>query len=900
MKDRPGAEDATFSAVARGGLLLTANRRLAAHLRARYDDARRREGHLTWESLEVMPLSTWVRQRWEEDWPERVLIGDEACQAVWEQVVGDSVQAGELALIGPGLASRKAREAWNLWRAWGLGDAELIAGESRETAVFRQWAAEYARRCHEHGWADESDALDRVVELLEGGALAPPGVIYLAGFDLLSPQQERLIAALRQAGAEVSEWEPGRPAGDLREVRVAVMDPREELVLAARWARGLLSKGVAGPIGIVVPELAKARQFVVRTLRDQLAPGAVLDPGALLPFNVSLGLSLADVPLVGMALTLIGVGDRPVDIVDMGRVLRSPHLAGGREEAMARARLANRLEQSGRTAVGLEGVVAAVEREPDGLTRLQALLGYWRGAAATFRRWRRPSEWGRSFSERLRKLGWPGGEVPDSEAYQAVAAWRDLLAAWSSLDAVLGSLSHEQALTRLGRMAREQSFQPQGSEAPVQVLGTLEAAGLSFSHLWLTGMSDDVWPQAPRPNPFIPFHLQRDRRLPHATAEVELDYGRRVARRLLAAAPEVVASHPRRVDDREVGPSPLICHLQAVEAESLSLPEDARYACAVCRTGMVERLQDAWAPPLGTCGVAGGGAELLADQAACPFRAFARHRLETRPLEELEPGLDRRDRGKLLHLVMEALWRRIKDSKTLQGMDDAALGKLIASVVADAGQDFFGQRPWLPQPVTEIERGLLARRVVEWMQLERERAAPFEVLEVERGVTARLGDLELRLRVDRLDRLGDGREVLIDYKSGTANAGGWFGERPDAPQLPLYAVTHGMPVAALAFASLKRGELGFVGWAEDADLLPGKKVRAFDPGKDPQRTGAKSWSDLLAQWQRVLTGLADAFSSGDARVAPKGADSCTYCGLDPLCRIHEQEERSENEDPLDG
>ena len=38
-----------------------------------------------------------------------------------------------------------------------------------------------------------------------------------------------------------------------------------------------------------------------------------------------------------------------------------------------------------------------------------------------------------------------------------------------------------------------------------------------------------------------------------------------------------------------------------------------------------------------------------------------------------------------------------------------------------------------------------------------------------------------------MDRLADGARVLIDYKTGVATAD-WRGERPDNPQLPIYAL----------------------------------------------------------------------------------------------------------------
>ena len=93
-----------------------------------------------------------------------------------------------------------------------------------------------------------------------------------------------------------------------------------------------------------------------------------------------------------------------------------------------------------------------------------------------------------------------------------------------------------------------------------------------------------------------------------------------------------------------------------------------------------------------------------------------------------------------------------------------------------------------------------------------------------------------------VDVLEDGRRVIIDYKSGKANVNAWATDRPDEPQMPLYAVTHPEAVAAVAFARLKRGtDFGFAGLAEFEDILPGTKAfeqdrRAtkFIPGRETQ------------------------------------------------------------------
>jgi len=152
------------------------------------------------------------------------------------------------------------------------------------------------------------------------------------------------------------------------------------------------------------------------------------------------------------------------------------------------------------------------------------------------------------------------------------------------------------------------------------------------------------------------------------------------------------------------------------------------------------------------------------------------------------------------------------------------------------------------------------------------------------------------LRVDRMDRLEAGGLVLIDYKTGRTAPAEWFGERPTAPQLPLYTVALAIardegPVA-VAYARLKRGDMAFDGVWDASGPLPGR------PLADAKRAGSDgSWPGMLAAWRRVLTALGEDFRAGHAAVDPKDDDACRYCDMPPLCRIDER--RGETRDDAD-
>jgi hypothetical protein len=112
----------------------------------------------------------------------------------------------------------------------------------------------------------------------------------------------------------------------------------------------------------------------------------------------------------------------------------------------------------------------------------------------------------------------------------------------------------------------------------------------------------------------------------------------------------------------------------------------------------------------------------------------------------------------------------------------------------------------------------------------------------------------------------------------------WLEERPDDPQLPLYALGERADLAAVSYACLRPGETGFVGLAALGGMPEGIGAYAEKRSKPAE---APDWNSLLVYWEKNLTQLADAYASGDARVDPKRAQTCEYCHLSTLCRIHE-------------
>jgi ATP-dependent helicase/nuclease subunit B len=289
---------------------------------------------------------------------------------------------------------------------------------------------------------------------------------------------------------------------------------------------------------------------------------------------------------------------------------------------------------------------------------------------------------------------------------------------------------------------------------------------------------------------------------------------------------------------------------------------------------VLERVTDELAPPLASDERTGGVGTLKA-QSRCAFRGFAESRLQCERLERPVPGFNERERGELIHEALEHIWSVLRDSNRLRAIAADARTQLLDEAIARSLAKVCRRRDpgarWR-QRERERMRGVLDK----WLEIENLRE-PFEVEQLEQGTeVARHAGLEFRVRIDRVDRLADGSRVLIDYKTGRAPVD-WRGERPDNPQLPIYALLRPQGLVAVAYGKVNATECSFVAETD--------RRAVFKPwGRESTLEGQSSLAALIEMWSVRIARLAADFAAGRAEVAPT-AQACKTCGLHGLCRV---------------
>lgn len=883
-------------------VLVCVNRRLARHMSDCYARFRQLRGDLAWASPDILPYGPWLARIFEDHFheahvlkpeqPPPTVIDEFEEELIWEQIISDSDAA-------PGLfdtqrAAQSARQAWELCRQWKVPIGDGIHWSSPDTAAFARWAAEFKNHCSQSGFMDQAGLAGHMAQQAESAGFGVSELI-LAGFDELSPVQQDLFSAMESYGVRISQL--ARPEKKASGQLMEFADDKAELRAAASWARNLAEKQPDARIGVVAINLDAIRDMVLRVFEDIFYPSA---PGfSDLPesriFNISTAPGLSAYPVVAAALEVLGLARRlKADIQTWIRLLGSPFLAGGISEYHFRAVLDSAMRDHDElvfSALRIQGLARSLKKhDKDGLDLgiLINILESVQKLAASLPKKQSPDKWSLVFSQFLDAAGWPGQRFLSSHEFQTVDAFRQCLERFAGLSPAVGKLSFSRAIKLFERLIASTLFQPEQADVPVQILGMLEAAGQEFDALWIMGMHHDAWPPSARPNPFIPPAVSRARGLPRCSPERELARARGITGRLLESADSVICSYGRSDGETCRLPSPLISHLKpssCAETEPAAVYAQQTAGSRIALSPL-ERLSDIKGAPVVSGADVSGGTGILKSQSACPFQAYGRYRLGGRSPGMPGPGLNARDRGSLVHSALELLWNRLKDSDGLAAMDEKELMAIIEETVSGAVKKLADKMPETFSPgFTRLETDRLRALLAEWMENEKKRA-PFAVIATENRMHADMGNIGLWAFADRIDKLKDGRKIIIDYKTGPTSPGDWFTPRLAEPQLPLYSLAiGGQELAGVFFARVKKGQCAYLGIAASDGLAEG--IRCVTDDRKVAKD-AEDVEDVLKLWREQLSLLAEEIGAGHAAVSPRSVHkTCRYCDLPPLCRIWE-------------
>lgn len=365
----------------------------------------------------------------------------------------------------------------------------------------------------------------------------------------------------------------------------------------------------------------------------------------------------------------------------------------------------------------------------------------------------------RSFAEKVQAVTALANELSNGAIWKGPAG-RALSEAMSDIQSRDLSVFDDAKGTAVPIIVRDmlstQAIRPAfGTHPRVSIYGLLEARLQSADLLICAGLNEGSWPQLPQPDPWLAPRLRRDLGMPGLERNIGLS-----AHDLASAlgANEVVLTRAQRDRSGPTIASRFLLRLQAFLGTNLQTEERARHLANRLDAIQIEhKPYERPAPkPVREQRKVDISITQMDVLKADPFAFYARNILGLSPLKAVAAEPDAAWKGSAVHDVLQ-LWAEEDECEP-----DALIARAQAMLANPALHPAL-RMLWQPRISSALR----------WIASEtmRQRVEDGRTIAVtEKKGRVEIDNILVHGRIDRVDRLADGRLVIVDYKTGSPPA----------------------------------------------------------------------------------------------------------------------------------
>lgn len=840
-----------------GNLILTPNRRSAVFLE--------RELCYREEHYQIHPVDCFIRETYQNNLftklEPKLVVSNLQRHAIVQNIINKSKYNSGLLRISS--TTDKVIQAISYMKNWMISKTDFSLHSSYDTDVFLSWYSEYEITLSRMNMVDEDDLISSVSSVISSADDFWFNKIILFGFNEIIPS----LSILLQKFNDICIFcEYKTHAYENENSRLEFSTAEDEWESAARWAKYNLNNGYHN-VAVVVPELATYRKEVSNIFHKYFESKDI---------NISAPSSLLNYPLIKDAVCTLSLIKETIAFKDFSYWLRHCHsFAEGSKYKPMKAMFEKELRGVGQQVFTRQYVekLLSNHKEYSNCSWIQGLI------AAIHKVEKQNNvgvlKWSYVFEEILSIMSWGEDILKTKNNMDLLVCWSNSVNEFRTLEKFSGEIDFNTALDIFQQVITNTPFLPETEKAKIHVLGMLEASGIAFDKIWVTGMNEDSWPQSPDPNPFIPGYVQRKYDLPRSTSVREYNVAKIITKSFAASSKYgAIFSYPILINELGSRGSSLVMEISLVSDESINKePKKINHLPIELCT-----YDDSQGIALKDNLLIKQGVQMMQDQANCPFRSYARHRLECKDLDNTNIGFSPKEHGQLLHSVLADIWQDLKNSDSLLNLTKEKLEFLVSCKINRRVKEY-GKN--IAKGLISLEVNRLQRKITEWLDFEKSRG-DFKVQAIEKKVKFSLQGISFFVRLDRIDETSENCKTVIDYKTGTINPYSWFSNRITEPQLPLYMIIPEVEAKGVVAGSFKNNEYVFKGLSESSEFYPGaKEIEGFAD----RIKGDVSLKSLKEQWATSFSNIVLEYKSAQAKVKPvNGSTTCRSCGFRLLCR----------------
>jgi len=458
-----------------GGVVVASSDRAARAIQADFHRRRRAEGLSAWPAPNVVDWKTFARTSWEEHNTQGLLLLNRAQElAIWSEIVHSDQHLPTALPSSARRLAEMAMEAHDLVCSYAprLLRESARAGWDRDAGAFSGWLCEFNKVCNKGSFVSSSRVPLELIAILRAESVARPTLL-LAGFDRILPIQRELFEAW--GSAQIAE--PGEALAV--PLFYSVRDSQTELELCASWFYRQLASNDGIRLLIVTQDQARRRGEIERAFLRFNPPG---QPPA---FEFSLGIPLTGIPFARSGLLLLrwlqgALTETELDWLFASSFAASPEESSALQSCMRllRRKDLQRVRWSLESFLNQAPISSVLPR--DWVRRMISAQRSLRAVSHT----QNPIEWADRVPHLLTTIGWRGSLPQSSVEFQAQRRWTQALDTAGSLGFNFRRMTWLEFLAELQHAAEDILFAPQSVDAPIQIAGPAESAGLTADAIW--------------------------------------------------------------------------------------------------------------------------------------------------------------------------------------------------------------------------------------------------------------------------------------------------------------------------------------------------------------------------------------------------------------------------------
>jgi len=786
---------------------------------------------------QIFSYRSWLEHFWKKNNPQRVvrLLSLLELRYILKEITEKNSINNSEAIID------ELIKCYSLCKTYFIDISTLPDFYANPSSLLIKWISEFEKFKTENNCIDTTDLFSSVYKSLQSNIKT--GNYYAYGFKQRTPEQNKLFEILECQSLNSRSLENNIQA-------LSFIDQDTELEAIAKWAKEVSLKNPNSQIGVVIPNLGQL-QHLVKSTFDQEFDANLLETHHK-PYNISLGMSLCQYPLIQHLLSVVKISSQiingNIDLEMLIKTVTSPYIKGALIESNSRALLVNRILGLGCEEATTQKVLKLIKDCPVLIQIINSLRSLKIDKKITL------EDSLDSISLLLLTWGFTSDRSLSSSEYQLFEKYQNESLILNRLSNFYKKVSLFDAIKILNTHLNSVIFQPKSGAANIHILGALEAEGLYFDHGWVSSMTSNFIPGKIKMPLFIPQKTSIEYELPNSNFLLVTEDAKVTLKALNNLSPETTYSYAKLMQNREELPSPYIDFKDYQEG-------------SIIKTSSRELIyiDDYKAPKIQELTIK-KGVKTLQNQMSCAFRGFA-GRLDIDDFEAPHIGLSRLQQGNLIHKILETFFNEIKSGASLLRLTELELDNLIEKHTETATLS-------LPKSNYKLnEKIRLVKIIRQYIDLEKQRS-DFEVIKTESTSEVDINGLKFSTRIDRMDRLANGDSLIIDYKTGKdVKVSQMTGDPIDQAQLPIYAVTNS--VDGVAFATINSNDCQFKAITKNKSELPLTKQAI---NRMPE------WDKQINEWTSILNSASEQFQNGIASVLPV-KNACDYCDYDLLCRV---------------